>query len=45
MKLSDSAAAKALASRGVQIAEARFDDREAVRRAVEGAEVVFLVSG
>ncbi|KAI5897134.1 NAD(P)-binding protein [Schizophyllum commune H4-8] len=40
----NSPAAKALAARGVQIAEARFDDKEAVRRAVEGAEVVFLVT-
>ncbi|KAL1678401.1 hypothetical protein EV122DRAFT_290338 [Schizophyllum commune] len=35
-------AAKALADRGCEVVEAKFDDKEAIERAVTGAECVFL---
>ncbi|KAL1729649.1 hypothetical protein EV714DRAFT_212619 [Schizophyllum commune] len=36
--------AKALADRGCEVLEAKFDDKDAIERAVTGAECVFLVS-
>ena len=40
----NSAAARALEARGCEVVEANTADKEAVRRAVEGAECVFAVS-
>ena len=40
----NSDAAKALADRGCEVVEANFDDKNAIERAVTGAECVFLVS-
>ncbi|KAI5886365.1 NAD(P)-binding protein [Schizophyllum commune H4-8] len=37
-------AARALVDRGCEVVEAKFDDREAIQRAVTGAECVFLVT-
>ncbi|KAL1717771.1 hypothetical protein EV715DRAFT_291892 [Schizophyllum commune] len=37
-------AAKALADKGCEVVEAKFDDKEAIERAVTGAECVFLVT-
>lgn len=39
-----SASARALADIGCEVVEARFDDKEALKRAVTGAECVFLVT-
>ena len=39
----NSDAARALAALGAEVVEATYDDKEAIKRAVTGAECVFLV--
>ena len=39
----NSEAARALAALGAEVVEATYDDKEAIKRAVTGAECVFLV--